>query len=238
MNETATTIVVDDATDDRDIVEFRRAWEDPHGVHEELEARLRFERMLADLSATFINQPCDRIDGVIENSLRMLVEFLGNDRSTLVRLTEDPKHILVTHSIAVPGVEPFPLGPLADGQLPWFIGQFRGGKTVFMRRLPDDLPPEAGKERRYCKAHSIQSNMAIPLKAGGLVLGAIIFAFVKRRCDWPEEIISRLQLIGEVFANAFQRQRADELLQAALAENEKFAGGLKGRTSICVNRPF
>ena len=221
MNEKATTIVADDAADDRDIVEFRRAWEDPRSAHEELEARLRFERMLADLSATLINQPSDRIDGVVENSLRILVEFLGNDRSTLVRLTEDPKHILVTHSIAVPGVEPFPLGPLADGQLPWYIGQFRGGKAVFMRRLPEDLPPEAGKERRYCKAHGIQSNMAIPLKAGGLVLGAITFAFLKRRCEWPEEIISRLQLIGEVFANAFQRQRADELLQAALAENEK-----------------
>ena len=120
-----------------------------------------------------------------------------------------------------PELSRFPLGPLADNQLPWYIGQFRSGKTVFARRIPEDLPPEAGKERRYCKEHGVQSNVAIPLKAGGVVLGAITFAFLKRRCEWPEEIINRLQLIGEVFANAFQRQRADEVLRAALAENEK-----------------
>ena len=131
------------------------------------EDRLRFEKLLADLSATFVNVPSEHLDESIENSLKMLVEFLGNDRSTLVRLTEDPKRILVTHSFAVPGCEPFPLGPLADNQLPWYIGQFRSGKTVFARRLPEDLPPEAGKERRYCKEHGIQSNVAIPLKAGG-----------------------------------------------------------------------
>ena len=93
--------------------------------------RVLFEQLLADLSATFVNVPSERLDESIENSLKMLVEFLGNDRSTLVRLTEDPKHILVTHSYAVPGCEPFPLGPLADNQLPWYIGQFRSGKMVF-----------------------------------------------------------------------------------------------------------
>ncbi len=234
MKTKTATIVAGDAQDDRDIAEFRKAWEEPPGTHadldahlrfemliDDLEERLRFERLLTDLSATFINQPSDRIEGVIENSLKMLVEFLGNDRSTLVRLTEDPKHILVTHSVAAAGIEPFPLGPLADDRLPWFIGQFRSGTTVFARRLPEDLPPEAGKERRYCKAHGIQSNVAIPLKAGGVVLGAMTFAFLKRGCEWPEEMVTRLQLIGEVFANAFQRQRSDDALRAALAENEQ-----------------
>src|SRR5208283_822952 len=88
-------------------------------------------------------------------------------------------------------------------------------------------PPEAGKERRYCKEHGVRSNVAIPLKAGGVVLGALTFAFLQRHCEWPEEIINRLQLIGEVFANAFQRQRADAMLRAALAENEKLRNRLE-----------
>ncbi len=151
----------------------------------------------------------------------MLVEFLGNHRSTLIEFCEDQRHVQVTHSYAVADCEPLSLGPFAIDRLPWFIGQFRSGKVVFVRSVPNDLPPEAAKEKQYCVTHGIKSNVAIPLKVAGSVLGAITFAFFRQRCEWPVEIISRLQLIGEVFANAILRRRADEALRAALAENQK-----------------
>jgi transcriptional regulator with GAF, ATPase, and Fis domain len=193
----------------------------------EVDDRLRFEAMIADLSSTFVNAPSERLDQLIDRSLELLVQFLGNDRSTLTVFTDDKKRVSVTHAYAVPGCEPFPLGAFAEDRLPWFIGQFRRGKTVFVRCLPEDLPPEAEKEKRYCLAHGILSNVAIPLKAGGVILGALTFAFVKRRCKWPTEIVTRLQLIGEVFANALQRQRADEALRAALAENVRLRSRLE-----------
>ena len=204
----------------RDITERRRA---------ELaqEQRLRFEQVLADLSATFVNATPERFDEGVDSSLRTLVDFFGNDRSTLFWFTDDKTRVMVTHVYAVPGCEPFPLGPLADDRLPWFIGQFRSGKSVFMRCLPDDLPPEAEKERRHCIAEGIQSNVAIPLKAGGAILGGLTFAFLKRRCEWPAEIMARLQMIGEVFANALLHKQADEALHAALVENQKLRSRLE-----------
>jgi PAS domain S-box-containing protein len=186
-----------------------------------MEDRLRFERLLADLSASFVNQPADQIARLIDGVLQKLVEFLGNDRSTLIEFGEDPRRIQVTHSYAVPGCEPFPVGPFPVNRLPWFIGQFRHGKEVFARSLPDDLPPEAAHEREYCLKHGIQSNVAVPLKVGGSVLGAITFAFLRHGCAWPAEILSRLHLIGEVFANAILRRRTEESLRQALAENQK-----------------
>ena len=192
-----------------------------------LEDRLRFERLLADLSATFVNVPAERLNDNVDSSLKLLVEFLGNDRSTLGEFTDDSAHILVTHSYAVPGCERFPLGMFAVDQLPWYLGQFRSGKTVFVGRVPEDLPPEADNEMRYCLTHGIQSNVAIPLKAGGSVVGALTFAFFQRRCEWPMEVITRLQLIGEVFANALQHQRADAALRTALAENERLRSRLE-----------
>lgn len=203
-----------------DITDRKRA-------QKELEERLRFEKLLADLSAAFVNAALPQLDKIIDRSLKMLVEFLGNDRSTLVRFTDDKGRVLVTHAQAVAGCEPFPLGPMSGDQLPWFVSQLRGGKTVFARRLPDDLPAEAKKEKRYSLAQGIRSNVAIPLKAGGAVVGAITFAFLRRSCDWPEEIIHRLQLIGEVFAGALERQRTDEALRSALAENEKLRNQLE-----------
>ena len=229
MIKNSEILLVDSAQEDPD-AESSLACQEPYGGHSEsqwrramavAEDRLRFEKLLADLSATYVNLPSERLDEEIDSSLKVLVEFLGNDRSTLVKLAKDKKHVLVTHSYAVPGVEPFPLGSLADDQLPWFIGQFRRGNTVFLRRLPEDFPPEANTEKRYCQKHGIKSNVTIPLKAGGSVLGAITFAFLQRQCEWPAGIIARLQLIGEVFANALQHKQADETLRAALAENEK-----------------
>jgi PAS domain S-box-containing protein len=190
-------------------------------AEEILQERLRFERLLADLSASFVNAPAERLDDMIDTCLRRLVNFLGNDRSTLIRITDDKQSVSVTHSYSIAGCEPFSLGPIADARLPWYIGQLRKGITVFTRCLPDDLPPEAVEERRYCAAQGIQSNVAIPVKVGGVVRGGITFAFLQRRCDWPPEILSRLQMIGEVFANVLQHQQADEALRAAIAENEK-----------------
>ena len=45
--------------------------------------------LLADLSASFVNLPSEQIELQIDSSLKMLVEFLGNDRSTLVEFGED-----------------------------------------------------------------------------------------------------------------------------------------------------
>lgn len=192
-----------------------------------MEERLRFEKLLADLSAGFVNAPSDRFDELISDSLGMLVEFLGNDRSTFVEFTEDQDHVLVTHSYATAGHKPFPLGSFATGQLPWFIAQFRCGRPVFLRCLPEDLPPEAQKERRYCEAQGVKSNIAIPLKAGGTILGALTFAFLQRHCAWPAEMIFRLQLIAEVFANAVLHKRSEEALRAALSENEALRSHLE-----------
>jgi CheY-like chemotaxis protein len=50
---------------------------------------LRFERLLSELSASFINLPASRIDAVIESGLRRIVETLDIDRSTLTRLAPD-----------------------------------------------------------------------------------------------------------------------------------------------------
>jgi len=185
-----------------------------------IEERLRSEKLLADLSAAFVNVPPDQSDELINQSLKTLEEFLGNDRSTVIKFTADKQQALVTHSYAVADCDPFPLGSISVDRLPWFLGQLRCGNLVFVRRLPEELPAEAEVEWRYCIEHDIKSNVAIPLMAGGSILGALTFAFLTRRCEWPAEIIARLQIVGEVFAGALLRRSAEESLRAALAENE------------------
>jgi PAS domain S-box-containing protein len=131
-----------------------------------LQERLHFERLLADLSAEFVNQPSEQVDQVIVGGLRMLVETLGHDRSTIGEFSAGTGQVTVTHTYTAPGLEPLRQGTVIDARLPWYLEQVRSGKTIFIRRF-DDWPPEADKERKFCRAEGIESNLTIPLKAGG-----------------------------------------------------------------------
>ena len=57
--------------------------------------RLRFEPLLAELSAGFVNLPADQVDSQIEAALRRLVEFLDVDRGGLAEMLPDPKQLVL-----------------------------------------------------------------------------------------------------------------------------------------------
>jgi len=52
-------------------------------LRNELEERLRFETLLAEISAHFVNLPADRLDSEIEGAQRRILEILDLDRSSL-----------------------------------------------------------------------------------------------------------------------------------------------------------
>jgi formate hydrogenlyase transcriptional activator len=79
-------------------------------LRKELEERLRFERLLADLSAGFVALPADQVDGAIEDAQGRIVEALGVDRSSLFQFSAE--EMVLSHSWVRPGFQPFPPGSL------------------------------------------------------------------------------------------------------------------------------
>src|SRR5262249_43959329 len=157
--------------------------------------RLRFERLLTDLSATFINAPSDAVDAQIEDALRQLVEFLGVERSSFAQFSEDRKTTFLTHSYVVPGVPPAPPRIVAD-DLPWYVERIRRGEVLRFSRLPEDVPPEAVHELARVLKTGLKSNLGIPLKAGGVVLGSMTFGSFRAYKEWPDDLVQRLILVG------------------------------------------
>jgi signal transduction histidine kinase len=178
-----------------------------------VQERLRFEALLAELSATFVNLPAGQVDSEIESALRRLVEFLGVGRGGLAEVLVDQKQLAITHSYHKPGVPPQPRMILEE-QLPWYARTIYRGEVLRLRVLPDDLPPEATAEREYCLRAGLKSHVMIPLKVMDTVVGAIGFASFGGSCDWSDDLIQRLRLVGEIFTNALARKRADEALRA------------------------
>src|SRR5262249_13416834 len=64
-------------------------------------------------------------------------------------------------------------------------------------------------EREYCLRVGLKSHVMIPLKVMGSVVGAIGFGSFHRYRDWPDDLVQRLRLVGEIFTNALARKRAD-----------------------------
>jgi signal transduction histidine kinase len=178
-------------------------------VHE----RLRFETLLAELSGTFVNLAPSQVDAQIHAALRRIVQFLGVDRGGIAELQRDKNRLVLTHSYHMPWAPP-DTHTILDKELPWYTGVIYRGEVLRLTTLPDDLPPDAVLERQDCVQAGLKSHVMIPLKVMGAVVGAIGFASFHRSRGWPDDLVQRLRLVGEIFTNALARKRADEALRA------------------------
>jgi formate hydrogenlyase transcriptional activator len=188
------------------------------------EDRLAFETLLADLSARFANVPDDIVEMEIANALKQLIAFLGFDRSSFAEFTTDG-WASVTSSVAGDGIEPFPCGPVPK-IFSWYVDESRSGKLVVFRSL-EELPAEACDVEKFFRQSGLLSHIGIPLSIGGRVVALIAFAAFRITRPWPEELIRRLKILGEVFSQALARKRESAKLKEALQENSRLRDRLE-----------
>ncbi len=184
---------------------------------DELEERLRFETLLADLSARFINLSADHVKEAVEAMLGRIVEFLGLERATIFQVSEDETIMQVSHCWAAPGFES--LEELIPRDVfPWALARVLQGNTVFYSSV-DELPEEAAGDKATVRRVGPKSSITFPLTDGaGEAFGALAFGQMSRERAWPDNLIQRLRLVSQMLANALLRCRSDHRLGMALAE--------------------
>ncbi len=175
---------------------------------------LEFERLLADLSARFINLPAAEIDGAITDALRRIVGILGVDRSTLYRYPPQTGEAHVTHSWAVEGV-PAAVPRDTSQSYPWIHPRVRSGQPVVFSR-PDDLPPEADLDKATLRHRGVKSNVMMPIIVAGRVEGALAIGCLREERAWPEDLVGRIRVLATILGNALAHKRAQEALDRAM----------------------
>src|SRR5262249_5765265 len=82
------------------------------------------------------------------------------------------------------------------------------------------------------RRRGIRSNLAIPMVAGGRVLGSLAFVTFKVERAWPDELVQRLRLVGEVFANVLAQQEAEDTVRAGQLMKSAILASLNSHVAV------
>ncbi len=167
-----------------------------------------FEKLLGDLSAAFICASAEEVDSEIERWLERMVLSLDVDRGTVSQFDGSDGGFYITHQWAREGVTAFDRGLNAGEAFPWLVGRIMSDQLIILSKLPDDLPPEATKERASLIVDPVKAHITVPLKIGGKIVGGVTFSMLLKERVWSEKEVQRLKLVAEIFGNALERKRA------------------------------
>ena len=204
-----------------------------------MEQEKKFEDLLLEISALFINLPIDAIDDVIQDTQRRVCEHLQLDLSALWQWSDRHEHCMTITHLHSP--EQGPERPAdIDGSktFPWIYKKMLSGEILAFSN--DDLPEEAEVDKNTRRSFGVESSVNIPLKAGGQpVFGILTFDTLHRKHAWHDNEVRRLKLVAEIFSNALTRMNTERKLvesaeRLALAAESAEAGlwELDCRTNI------
>jgi transcriptional regulator with GAF, ATPase, and Fis domain len=206
--------------------------------HKELDLRLRFEELITELSSRFINLPSEKVDQQIDNSLELVVNALKVDRCSLFQYSEEGTEWIITNSFAQKGYKPTPRIQVRK-DFPWVASKIQHGEILRIESLKN-LPEEADLDRQNMARIHIKSTLVIPIIISGSIDYVLTLGSLKQERSWESDIIPRLQLIGEVFANALMRKRLDEEIHKSnkeLSDRLRFEEFISKLSSHFVNLP-
>jgi formate hydrogenlyase transcriptional activator len=196
-----------------------------------------FERLLSEISAKYINLPIEDTENVTRSDFGRLARLLGVDRCSL-HLIEEEK-MGWRGSGGPEWYRRFAWWPEEDSdsikrlqemtaddpnrfdkehyRQDMFDTLSRG--EVWQFSDVDNLAGETGTTKDFFSSVlGVKSVLSVPILVGGSPVGALTVATVRARRTWANEVVARLRLFGEVFANALVRKRSEESLRNALSE--------------------
>jgi diguanylate cyclase (GGDEF)-like protein len=164
------------------------------------------ERLTATRSGAF--------DAVIGDVLASVARSVDADRVALFRFDHEHERFDTTHAWTRDGVEPFacPSRGIRFEERPWWLGPLLAGRHHLFER-EHDVPDE--RARAAWRAHDLRTNLAVPTRAGGGVIGALAIHHVRAAAAWAPSTVALVQVIADVIGGARDR---DDLAQRSLAE--------------------
>jgi len=176
---------------------------------------LAFQRLMADVAASFLKCDAATLDGMVADLLRLVAQVLELDRLVLWRWSDDESLVMPVHGWSLPTGE-VPAEPLPVASAPYTLSRLEAGETVSFTAL-DELPDSV--DRITFRQRGERSALLIPMpyQGGGTDVHWVLTASsMTRELEWPPAIVERLRLLAGVVSQALARQASQIALQQAL----------------------
>ena len=203
----------------QDISDRKQKEESIRNVSEKIEKQMLFNNLLFRVSSEFINLSIEQIDEKINEGLKHVGENIGIERIALLQLSQDKQLLNLTHTYATHQRHRAPF-ILVSNKFSWFSGSLSRGKTLRISRS-DNMPKEAVAEMQYLKEQGVKAFVSIPMELDGSVIGAIAYSSMTSERAWSDEMVQRLRLVSEIFANMLGRKIKEQNLQDAYTNIEQ-----------------
>ena len=174
--------------------------------------QLRLQQLLISISTEYINADLQNIDGLINNSLQKMGEFVEADRSYIFSYNLTDNTTNNTHEWCAPGIEPEiqNLQNIPVEYIPQWLEAHKKNEAFYIQdlsKLPDD--GEFGL-KAILEPQGIQSLIAIPMIKTGELIGFVGFDSVKKLFDYSENEKNILFVFANMLVNVIQRKENEE----------------------------
>ena len=185
---------------------------------EALIRQLRFEVLLAEISATFARfmLPAN-VDSQIEGAQSRILDYFGGDRCGLIMLDMKNRTSLITHAYYRDRLEKVPPDANLASMFPWSFDRSGAGELTCFSDL-GELPPEAEVDRQSWIAMGVVSILLVPIHVETDITYLMLLQSVTTKVSWPVDTVPRLKMLGEVFTSAIFKKKAEEELRNSLEE--------------------
>ncbi len=177
--------------------------------------QLRLQQLLISISTEYINADLQDIDGLINNSLKQMGEFVEADRSYIFSYDLINNNCSNTYEWCAPGIEPEiqNLQNIPIDYIPQWLEAHKKNEAFYIQdvsKLPDD--GEFGL-KAILEPQGIQSLIAIPMIKAGELIGFVGFDSVKKLFDYSENEKNILFVFANMLVNVRQRKENEERIK-------------------------
>jgi signal transduction histidine kinase len=185
-------------------------------AQEDLGAAMAFEQHASAILGALLTAAPGEQDRVIVAGLGDMAQVFAAERATLWQRVGAKAEFTKTHRWLAEGV-PVPPTTVGASSSPWLTERLLRGDVVRFGNL-EELPTEAAADLPGLRALHIRAAVMVPLAVSSAIVGVLAFSTSHADREWPEALVPRIRLFGEVLVTALERRAAERREQEANAQ--------------------
>ena len=198
----------------RDITERKLA-------EDTIRQQLKMQDILIRISTIYININLDKVEEVIQDSLKELAEFVGADRAYIFDYDLADNTTSNTYEWCSDGILPEidQLKKMSLEELPYFFGKHKQGEELCINDVNELTDNAPGSLRAGLEMQGIKSLISIPMMTAGKLIGFVGFDSIKQKHIYTDKEKNLLEVFSQMLVNITERKRSESFL---ILQEEKY----------------